>query len=209
MIVIKELTFLDILEINYLEFHKGLISIIGKSGSGKTSLIKCINLLNTPTTGDVLIEGESVFDIEPSVLRRKCLMLSQTPFVFEGSIKDNLLIGFSFKEEELPNESDLIEVLKKVKLDKDLNDDVSYLSGGEKQRLSLARILLMKSSIILLDEPFSGLNKELEEELIVILRDCIDKEDVLVLMVTHNEDLAFKYSNKVYRIESKTMKEVS
>lgn len=135
-------------------------------------------------------------------------MLPQTPVIFPGSIKENLLIGLEFSEKEPVNEERLQGILQKVKVNKNLEADASYLSGGEKQRLALARILLMEPEVLLLDEPSSALDEETEIHVIEKVINYIKERNLSLIMITHSKTLARTYGEKIVILENGKIKEV-
>lgn len=164
MFILKDVTYKDILQIPYLEIHKEKITcIIGESGSGKSTLLRMLNDLQSPTSGSIHYKGAPISSYPPIHLRREVVMLGQTPPIFEKTVKDNLLIGLRFSEKPFPSDEQLQQALATVSLEKDLEDNASSLSGGEKQRLSLARVLLMDPPVYLLDEPTSALDADTEK----------------------------------------------
>lgn len=156
-------------------------AIIGPSGSGKSSIIELLLKLRTPTAGDIRLNGVSVNELdEKSIWEAANVVLQQSHF-FRGTIRDNLLLG----EEEHADEP-LLDVLAKVQLpDKSLTDMVyekgENLSDGEKQRLALARALLRKGRLWLLDEPTSSMDYVTEQH---VMRHLFEQaaEDTLILI---------------------------
>lgn len=135
-------------------------------------------------------------------------MLPQTPVIFPGNIKENLLIGLEFSEKEPASEERLQEVLQIVKVNKSLEADASYLSGGEKQRLALARILLMDPEVLLLDEPSSALDEDTEIHIIEKVINYIKERNKSLVMITHSKTLARTYGEIIIVLEEGKIKEV-
>ena len=121
-----------------------------------------LNDLQSPTSGTIEYNGKLISDYHPIQLRRDVVMLGQTPPIFDGTVKDNLLMGLRLSEKPFPNDDALRSALQTVSLDKQLEDSASSLSGGEKQRLAFARIVLMDPPVYLLDEPTSALDSDTE-----------------------------------------------
>jgi len=124
-------------------------------------------------------------------------MLTQNPAVFEGSIRDNLNVALKFQEKSLLKDNVLLGILEKVKLNKELDSPANTLSGGEKQRLTLGRVLLLNSEVYLLDEPSSSLDDETEESIIQMVTEHVRKETKTLVMVTHSKAIAKKYSDVI------------
>ena len=123
------------------EVSKGeVLAIVGPSGAGKSSLLRLLNRLDEPTSGTVFVEGTDYRNIEPRVLRCKLGMVTQRPYLFPGTVADNLRFGPAQRGETLPPES-IEELLVQVGLRDYAGRDVANLSGGEAQRVSVARTL--------------------------------------------------------------------
>ncbi|MTH51865.1 ATP-binding cassette domain-containing protein [Bacillus mangrovi] len=196
MFVIKTLSYKEILYIKEMEFEEGKVtSLIGESGAGKSTLLKMLNGLLSPDKGSITYKGKELSELNFIQHRREAVMLAQQPVIFEGSVRDNLLIGRKFSEKPPVDDQMLTEALSFIKLDKDLDDDAEDLSGGEKQRLALARVYIMDPDCYLLDEPTSALDEGTEEE---IVRRFLEKvKGKTVIMVTHSNEIAEKYSDQV------------
>jgi putative ABC transport system ATP-binding protein len=129
-------------------------------------------------------------------------MLPQQPVIFTGSIRENLLKGLKFSEKELLEDEALEEILKLVHLDKPLDDQAENLSGGEKQRIALGRVILMDPEVLLLDEPSSALDELTEEKIIEFVVNYSRDHKKTLILVTHSKDISKKYSDVEVVIES-------
>ncbi|KEK25185.1 ABC transporter ATP-binding protein [Bacillus gaemokensis] len=204
MFLLKDVAYKDILHIPYLEIHKEKITcIIGESGSGKSTLLRMLNDLQSPTAGSIEYNGMPIPSYSPIQLRREVVMLGQTPPIFEGTVKDNLLMGLRFSEKTFPPNDALQQALATVSLDKDLEDNASSLSGGEKQRLSLARVLLMDPPVYLLDEPTSALDAETEKRVMKQFAAVAKQKKKTVIFITHSQQLPEEIADDIIEI-SKT-----
>lgn len=187
----------DIVDIKKLNIDSGkTTTIIGASGSGKTTVLRMLNKMISPTQGTILFNDVDLKKINSLYHRRQVTMLSQTPAMFEGNIRDNLNIALKFQERELPDDEILYSILEQLKLKKPLDSSVAVLSGGEKQRLALGRMLLLDPQVFLLDEPSSALDNETEEMIIKMLNQRVNK-DKTIIMVTHSKAIAEKYSDTI------------
>ncbi|MBC2579348.1 ATP-binding cassette domain-containing protein [Clostridium sp. DJ247] len=206
----KNIKYKNILDIKELHIPKFKITcILGESGGGKTTLLRLFNKLISPDAGEILFDGQDLKHIKSVDLRRKVIMLPQTPAIFSGNIKDNLLIGLKFAEKPPVSDDKLLEVLSLVYLKKDLNEVVDKLSGGEKQRLALGRALLIDPEVFLLDEPSSALDEDTEHILIEKLADFSRKNSKTLIIVTHSKKLANTFGDYIVKINSgKVVKEV-
>ena len=170
---------------------RSMTGIVGKSGSGKSTIFRLLLRLYKPTKGKIYIDGKDIFDFDEKVHSTNVSIVTQKPFVFDMTIKENLsLID--------PNIEHQIEACKKVGIHEDimrlekgyntpLVGDGENLSAGQKQLLSLARTLLSKSEILLFDEVTSALDVETTDEIINVLKKL--KKDHTVLVVTHKPEV--------------------
>jgi ABC-type methionine transport system ATPase subunit len=167
----------------------GALTLVGPSGSGKSSLLRCLNRLEEPTGGTVRFDGRAITDWDPRELRRRAALVLQTPVMFEGTVRDNLGIRAAGVSLDL-SESRLRETLAEVGLDAGLLDrEAATLSGGEKQRVTIARALLREPQALLLDEPTSALdppNATLVVETVCRLRET---RRLTIAVVTHSPEL--------------------
>ncbi|WP_088186566.1 ABC transporter ATP-binding protein [Desulfosporosinus sp. FKA] len=191
----------DVLDLPKLEIkQKEITTLVGTSGSGKTTILRMLNKLISPTQGRIIFNGTDLRQINSVAHRRTVSMLSQSPAIFDGSIRDNLNVGLRFQERELARDKDLNHILEQVALNKSLDDSANTLSGGEKQRLALGRILLLNSKVYLLDEPSSALDDETEEMIIQMLTEHVKREKKTIVLVTHSKAIAEKYSDTIIEI---------
>jgi ABC-type methionine transport system ATPase subunit len=165
------------------------LTLVGASGSGKSSLLRCLNRLVEPSAGAVRFEGRDVRALDPRRLRREAAMVTQSPVLFEGTVRDNLLlrpagIGGDYSDARLAR------TLGEVGLDEQLlGRDASTLSGGEMQRVTIARALLGDPRVLLLDEPTSALdppNAALVVETVSRLRET---RGLTIVASTHQPEL--------------------
>lgn len=163
----------------------GVTGLIGPSGSGKSTFLRLLNRLITPTAGEMLFRGHSYDELSPRELRKEVGLVQQRPYLFEGTVRDNLnygpqIWGIDYNEEKLQ------QLLERVALPTEfLNRDVRNLSGGEQQRVSLARSLANQPKVILMDEPTSSLDINSEE----IVEETIErlvKDGIKIIIVSHD-----------------------
>ncbi|MGM2631668.1 ABC transporter ATP-binding protein [Bacillus cereus group sp. Bce040] len=201
MFILKDVTYKDILHIPYLQIQKEKITcIIGESGSGKSTLLRMLNDLQSPTSGTIEYNGKLISDYPPIQLRRDVVMLGQTPPIFDGTIKDNLLMGLRLSEKPFPNDDILQSALKIVSLEKNLEDNADSLSGGEKQRLAFARIVLMDPPVYLLDEPTSALDSDTERHVMKQFTMLAKEKKKTVIFITHSQQLPEEIADDIIEI---------
>ena len=186
-----------------LTVHKGeVISIIGSSGSGKSTFLRSINLLETPTAGEILYRGKNVldenYDLTPD--REKLGMVFQSFNLFENlNVLENTIVAQTtvLKRERAEAEKIAKENLEKVGMGELYwQAKPKQLSGGQKQRVAIARALSMNPDAILFDEPTSALDPEMVGEVLKIMKE-LAKEGLTMIVVTHEMEFARDVSSRV------------
>jgi len=183
------------------ELQKGeVLAITGSSGSGKTSLLRLLNRLDEPTSGTVFVEGTDYRNLSPRELRRKLGMVTQRPYLFPGSVADNLRFGPAQRGETLPPET-IAELLVQVGLKDYGGRDVAHLSGGEAQRVSVARTLANSPLALLLDEPTSALDEAAKLEVEAAIQKVMRDQELTCVMVTHDVAQAIRLADRALVVE--------
>jgi cystine transport system ATP-binding protein len=192
-------------------------AVIGPSGTGKSTLLRCINLLESPEQGELQIGERCIsFDAlkkEPPFLRQKKIieLRRRTGMVFQGfhlfphkTILENIIEGPVHVLKEKPEDAIAmaISLLKKVDLLDKKDSYPSTLSGGQQQRAAIARALGMHPDVMLFDEPTSALDPELEREVLKVIRDLAEEDNTMII-VTHNLLFAKEVADFVAFIDEK------
>ncbi len=185
-----------------LSVSKGeVVSVIGSSGSGKSTMLRCVNLLEKPSGGDILFLGESVLTGKTDVsrYRAKVGMVFQSFNLFNNmNVLKNCTVGqirvLGRKKEEA--ERIALDYLAKVGMDRYLNARPSQLSGGQKQRVAIARALSMSPEVILFDEPTSALDPETVGEVLSVMK-RLAEAGFTMIVVTHEMAFARDVSDRV------------
>lgn len=173
-------------------------ALVGPSGAGKSTMLKIIDFLEEPTTGQVLYNGQSAGKkSDRLIVQRKIGMVFQQPVLFSGTVLDNVFYGLKVRGEKLaPNREKLLDILQKVGLAKMERQKATTLSGGEAQRLALARVMILEPELLLLDEPTANLdpaNVKLMESLLQEIKNT----GTTIIMVTHNLFQAKRLADEV------------
>ena len=186
-----------------LTIHKGeVISIIGSSGSGKSTFLRSINLLETPTDGEILYQGSNVLEkgYDLTQYREKLGMVFQSFNLFENlNVLENTIVAQTtvLKRERAEAEKIAKENLEKVGMgERYWQAKPKQLSGGQKQRVAIARALSMNPDAILFDEPTSALDPEMVGEVLKIMQD-LAQEGLTMIVVTHEMEFARDVSHRV------------
>jgi putative ABC transport system ATP-binding protein len=185
-----------------LAVHRGeLLGLVGASGSGKSSVLRLLNRLDEPTSGMVFLEGEDYRRIPPRELRRRVGMVTQRPFLFPGDIASNLRFGPAQRGEALPD-AEIASLLEKVGLTGFAARNVANLSGGEQQRVSLARALANRPEVLLLDEPTSALDEQAKAGVEELIHNLVRENSLTSVLVTHDRDQARRLCDRVAILEA-------
>jgi len=182
-----------------------IISIIGPSGTGKSTFLRCLNLLEIPTKGKITIDGVDILDKHADVpkLRQKMGMVFQSFNLFAHlTVLDNLTIGQIKLLRKSRHEAEKRgrELLKLVGLSEKADYFAEELSGGQKQRVAIARCLSMDPEIILFDEPTSALDPTMISEVLAVIR-RLAKDGMTMAIVTHEMDFARDVSNRIFYMD--------
>ena len=202
-----DLTVLDGID---LELKKGEVAaIIGPSGTGKSTLLRCINLLETPNQGTIEIDGflvdsNNISKKECMELRRKTAMVFQNYSLFKNkTVLENIMMPMTLvqKKDKKVAEEEAMALLKKVGLADKRDYYPSRLSGGQQQRIGIARALAVHPEIILFDEPTSSLDPELVNEVLELIRELSHEHECTMLIVTHEMRFALEIADKIIFME--------
>ena len=173
-----------------------VLAVAGPSGAGKSSFLRLLNRLDEPTGGTVRFQGIDYRQMDPRDLRRRVGMVTQTAYLFPGTIADNLRFGPLQQGLELPA-NEIEELMSQVGLANRASEDVSHLSGGEAQRVSLARALATAPAVLLLDEPTSSLDAQAKDEVEKLILKLVRGNGLTCVMVTHDLAQAARVADRI------------
>jgi len=194
-------------DINFSVFPNRSVAIVGRSGSGKSTLLHIFSTFLRPDKGEVTLFGEELYGLkerEIEALRRYDIgIIFQFHYLFKGmSALENISISTMLSGEEVDT-----AILEKLQIEHLMAHKTSELSGGEQQRVSIARVLSKKPRIIFADEPTGNLDKETAELVMEVLTDYIRTHDAALVLVTHDESMAAR-CDAIYKLEEKRLQEV-
>jgi len=187
---------------------KESIAIIGMSGSGKSTLLHILSTLLKPSFGNISLFGKDISTLtkkEFTQLKRDSLgLIFQSHYLFKGfSAYENLEVASILAQQKIDD-----TLLERLDIEKVIEQKVTELSGGQQQRVSIARVLTKKPSIIFADEPTGNLDSKTANDVMDIFFEYIKKNNAGMILVTHDETLAFK-CDKVFRLENKELIKVN
>lgn len=193
---------LNVLKDINVSINKGeVVVIIGPSGSGKSTFLRCINLLEQPTSGDIIFQGNSILGKELDIekYRQKIGMVFQQFNLFNNKtvIENITLAPIKVKNMSKAEAEDIaMKLLKRINLEDKKDEYPNKLSGGQKQRVAIARALAMKPDAILFDEPTSALDPEMVGEVLELMKE-LAIEGMTMIVVTHEMSFAREVASRV------------
>ena len=192
----------DVLQGMDLEVRRGeVMAVVGPSGSGKSTMLRCMNRLMEPDSGEVLVDGRDVRGIPTGTLRSRIGMVTQRTVMLPGTVRDNIAWGLRIRGQE-PDREKVLECMGAADIGPELMDrDASVLSGGEKQRVALARAIILEPEILLLDEPTAGVDpgrlKAIERTILTIVRE----RKLTLIWITHDMAQARRVGSRIANIK--------
>lgn len=192
----------EVLNINDLAIpgHE-IYSFLGPNGSGKTTLLRTIALLSKNTTGKVEVLGEQVVWSKEQLLRlrRQMAMVTQTSFMFEGSVFSNVAYGLKVRGQRGKDiKRTVAEVLELVGMTSFVNNDTRGLSGGERQKIAIARALAVKPKVLFLDEPTANIDTRSSLDIEKYIRLIKQELNTTIIFVTHDLFQARRLADRIY-----------
>ena len=184
--------------------EKESIAIIGMSGSGKSTLLHILSTLLKPDSGSVSLFGENAYEMKKKKLaqikRDELGLVFQSHYLFKGfSALENLEVAAMLSKQDIDK-----KLLERLNIAEVIEQKVTELSGGQQQRVSIARVLTKKPKILFVDEPTGNLDKETASEVMSLFFEYIEKNNAGMILVTHDEELAYECKN-VYKLENKEL----
>ncbi|WP_248895813.1 ABC transporter ATP-binding protein [Haloplanus halobius] len=183
------------------------VAIVGPSGAGKSSFLRLLNRLDEPTGGTVYLDGTDYRTIPPETLRKRVGLVPQDPSLRDGTVRENVTIGPRLRGESVA-EPRLRAVLDDVALKGYADREASDLSGGEAQRVAIARTVVNDPDVLLLDEPTASLDSEAEATIETLLTDLLATGERTAILVTHDERQATRLADRVGRFHDGRLVEV-
>ncbi|EKS35423.1 ABC transporter ATP-binding protein [Staphylococcus epidermidis] len=199
-------------DINFEVKDGEFIILNGASGSGKTTLLTILGGLLSQTSGDVLYEGESLFNKHTNKAQ---LRLNDIGFIFQAShlvpylkvLNQLTLVGKEAGMSSKEAQARAKELLTKIGLEEQLNSYPHMLSGGQQQRVAIMRALMNRPKIVLADEPTASLDASRAQEVVEMIRKQIKDNQMIGIMITHDESL-FKYADRIVQLYDGQIKNI-
>lgn len=183
-------------DVSFTVAEREVLAIIGPSGAGKSSLLRLLNRLDEPTGGTVYLDGRDYRHIEPETLRQRVGYVPQQLALSDGTVSENVTIGPRLRGKRI-DEENVQQLLARIDLAGYESRDVTDLSGGEGQRVAIARSVFNRPEVLLLDEPTSSLDAEVEAQVETLLEDLIAEFDLTCILVTHDRTQAKRLAERI------------
>lgn len=179
-----------------------IYGIIGMSGAGKSTLVRCLNFLERPTEGEVLVGGKDLSTLTEKELRKQrqeiAMIFQHFNLLMQKNVIDNICFPLLLRgEKKADARKRALELLKLVDLEEKADAYPSQLSGGQKQRVAIARALMRHPKILLADEPAASLDPVTGHQILELLKEIQETEGVTILMNSHNLELSLEFSDRI------------
>ncbi len=198
MLKTKNLCFKNLIFYDDIHIMKSKINfIVGESGCGKSSLLKMFNRTENFSGGEILYKGKPIGEIDTIALRKELKLISQTTFLFHGTIKENFALFYSYCEANHVDEERMRFYLERTQANFPLDTLCDQLSGGEKQRVYLAICLSMEAETIMLDEPTSALDYDLSVKVLENIIAYAKEANKTIIVVSHDNALVEKFAENI------------
>lgn len=200
----------NMLQVDSLDIQRGeTLAVVGPNGAGKSTLLLALARLLQPSRGDILYAGESLEDLDELEYRRRISIVFQAPLLMDMTVEQNVALGLKFRgtpKNEV--QARVGEWMRQLGVESLAKRRASRLSGGEAQRVSLARAFVLEPELLLLDEPFSALDPPTRSRLIQDLYHLLEKEHRTAVFVTHNMNEAAKLGHRIAVITGGVLRQV-
>jgi tungstate transport system ATP-binding protein len=199
-----------VLQVDSLEIRRGeTLTVVGPNGSGKSTLLLALARLLKPSSGDIHYDGKSLRKLNELEYRRKISYVFQAPLLMDMTVEQNVALGLKFRGTNPEETSRRVkEWMKQLGVESLAKRRAGQLSGGEAQRVSLARAFVLEPELLLLDEPFSALDPPTRSRLIQDLYDLLEGTHRTAVFVTHNLSEAAKLSHRIAVIIGGVLRQV-
>jgi putative ABC transport system ATP-binding protein len=202
IISVNDVVFQSIIKYPNIKISKGKTTFIhGPSGCGKSTLLKLINGTTSPDSGDIFYRGNNVENIDTIDLRRDILLVSQSVYLFTGTIEDNFRKYYEYRDLDVPSKETMEKFLKICSAEFPLETRCETMSGGERQRVYIAIFLSFMPEVLMLDEPTSALDNSSSDAMMKNIKDFSTDNEMTTVIVSHYLALAEKYGDNIIALE--------
>lgn len=197
----KDLVFNKLIYYKDIKIEKNKATfIVGKSGTGKSTLLKLFNGTLSPSSGSINYLGKDINEIDTILLRQELLLVSQSLYLFDSSIKENFKQYYSYRDMTPPTDDEIKYFLDLCSVPFSIDSDCTIMSGGERQRVYIAIFLSLKPKVLMLDEPTSALDKQTSTIVMKNILDYCKENKITVVAVSHDANLTEKFAENIITI---------
>ncbi len=191
-----------ILDIKQQTFEHGKITaLVGANGAGKSTLLGLLSLIINPELGEIEFSGTKVTKNNQVILRKSIGLVQQNPYLIKCSVIKNIELGLKFRHvKPVVRESRAREMLRLLKIENLADRSVKSLSGGEAQKVAIGRMLVLDPEVILLDEPFTHLDRKFVGEFELLIQKLKNEQNKTIIFTTHNQSQSKALSDQVFSI---------
>lgn len=185
-----------------------IVAILGVNGAGKSTMLKCINKINHPSSGDILVDGSSINKMSNTELAKKIGYVAQNCEFSDSTVFDSVLLGRKpfIKWDITARDLEIVQdVLHMLSLEEYAMRGVFQLSGGERQKVAIARALAQQTPVLLFDEPTSNLDMKNQLEVLHIIKDIVRQQKLTAIVTIHDLNLALRYADRFLTMKEGTI----
>ena len=197
LFTLKKITFKGIQYPDIEIPEKRTTFICGESGSGKSTLLKLLNGVLSPADGEISYRGKNINDYDPIILRRDILLIGQSVYLFDKSIKENFNEYYAYRDMQVISEKTMKEYLDICSVDLPLDSMCSVLSGGESQRIFIAIGISFHPHVLVMDEPTSALDDKNANILIENIKSYCKTNEITLIVVSHDRAIADRHADNI------------
>lgn len=197
----KELSFNGIINYNDIQIHRNKANfIVGKSGTGKSTLLKLFNGTLSPSSGNIIYSENNIDEMDIIKLRKEVLLISQSVYLFDTTIGENFRQFYDYRELSQPSEEEMKYFLDLCCVPFSLDKDCTTMSGGERQRIYIAIFLSFKPKVLMLDEPTSALDKQNSNNVMENIISYCKQNEITLIVVSHDGNITEKFADNIITI---------
>ncbi len=202
MIKLDHVNFENLIDYPDIEIESGRITFIcGRSGCGKSTLLRLLNGTVSPQGGGIFFDGRNIDDFDTVALRKELLLVGQTVYLFDSTIKENFEEFWRYRELPVPSDEEIRSFLSICCADFPLDMSCTSMSGGERQRVYIAIYLSFMPKVLMLDEPTSALDLKTSVLMMENLVSYCKENRITMIVVSHDKALAERFADKIIVLE--------
>jgi putative ABC transport system ATP-binding protein len=197
----KSLIFNELITYRDIQIQKNKANfIVGKSGTGKSTLLRLFNSTLSPSSGNIFYAEKDINEIDTIALRQEVLLISQSVYLFDESIRENFKQFYEYRDLTPPSEEEMKYFLELCCVPFSLDSNCTIMSGGERQRVYIAIFLSLNPRVLMLDEPTSALDKQNSKNVMENILTYCKENEITVIVVSHDSNLTEMFAENIIEI---------